>query len=132
MKRINCLIVFLIFSTLLLPVSGCGAREHSLEVVATAYTSSSRETNSNPEQAAWGDELKPGMKVIAVSRDLLDMGLTRGVEVTIEGLPGKYTVVDKMNKRWRRKIDIYMGNNVKKAREWGKKKVVIRWKSESA
>jgi 3D (Asp-Asp-Asp) domain-containing protein len=63
-----------------------------------------------------------------VSRDLIDQGLTHGVEVSINGLEGTYTVLDKMNKRWRRKIDIYMGSDVEAARKWGARTVTIRWK----
>jgi 3D (Asp-Asp-Asp) domain-containing protein len=33
-----------------------------------------------------------------------------------------------MNKRWKKKIDIYMGENVVQAREWGRQKVEISWK----
>ena len=111
---------------------GCSEGTRSLEVTATAYTSSPRQTDATPSIAAWGDKLKPGMKVIAVSRDLLDMGLTRGVKVSIDGLKGKYTVLDKMNRRWKKKIDIYMGKNVKRARAWGKRKVVIHWRKASS
>lgn len=32
-----------------------------------------------------------------------------------------------MNKRWTKKIDIYMGVDVKAAKAWGKKKVTISW-----
>ena len=32
-----------------------------------------------------------------------------------------------MNKRWKKRIDIYMGTDVKKAKEWGKKKVTISY-----
>lgn len=106
---------------------GCGGGEQSLKVTASAYTSSVGETDSTPNLAAWGDTLKPGMKSIAVSRDLIDMGLTHNQEVRIEGLDGTYRVLDKMNKRWKKKIDIYMGNDVKKARQWGKQEVVIYW-----
>lgn len=67
------------------------------------------------------------MKAIAVSRDLIPMGLTHGVKVKIEGLPGTYTVMDKLHKRWRRRIDIYMGNDVEAAKKWGKRQVTIRW-----
>jgi len=66
-----------------------------------------------------------------VSRDLLDRGLTNGTYVTIDGLHGKYKVLDKMNKRWKKKIDIYMGINLKKAKRWGKRKVTIHWKKKS-
>ncbi len=102
-------------------------KEHVLRVTASAYTSCIRETDSTPYLAAWNNRLKPGVKSIAVSRDLLKMGLGNGSYVTIDGLKGKYKVLDKMNKRWKKKIDIYMGCNSKKARRWGKRKVTIRW-----
>lgn len=100
----------------------------TLAVTATAYTSHRGQTDSTPNLAAWGDRLRPGMKVIAVSRDLLTRyNLKRGSLVKIRGLPGQYMVLDKMNKRWRKKIDIYMGKNKKRAFRWGRKKVVIEW-----
>lgn len=103
------------------------APSKSLEVTATAYTSRVSETSGDPYTAAWNNKLTPGEKSIAVSRDLLKRGLTNGVEVKIEGLPGIYTIRDKMNKRWKRRIDIYMGNDLERAREWGKQEVVLRW-----
>ena len=101
-----------------------------LKVTATAYTSHVNQTDSTPNIAAWGDRLKPGMKVIAVSRDLLNVyGLKHKQKVRIKGLEGEYVVLDKMNKRWRKKIDIYMGMNKKKAFRWGRRKVEIYWGS---
>ena len=100
----------------------------TLAVTATAYTSHLGQTDSTPNIAAWGDRLRPGMKAIAVSRDLLvRYKLKHGTSVKIRGLSGRYIVLDKMNKRWRKKIDIYMGMNKRKALRWGKKKVVIEW-----
>jgi len=96
-------------------------------VQATAYNSVRGQTDSTPDVGAWGDKLRPGMRAIAVSRDLLELGLTRGARVKIDGLPGEYRVLDKMAKRWRRKIDIYMGEDVRAARQWGVRKVQIRW-----
>ena len=96
-------------------------------MTATAFTSSRSETDSTPNITAWGDRLKPGMKCIAVSRDLIKLGLKHNTKVKIEGLDGEYIVLDKMNKRWKKKIDIYMGKDRKKALEWGKKKVTIQW-----
>ena len=90
------------------------------------------QTNAQPTIAAWGDELKPGMQAIAVSRDLLKLGLGHGVEVEIDGLPGTWTVLDKMNARWEKKIDIYMGLDSKAAKEWGKQPVVIRWEEQNS
>ena len=97
-------------------------------VTATAYNSVPSQTDGDPRIAAWGDTLEPGMKAIAVSRDLLGIGLKRGVPVVIDGLPGEYVVLDKMASRWRRKIDIYMGEDVAAARRWGKRRVRIRWR----
>ncbi|MBO9470702.1 3D domain-containing protein [Endozoicomonas sp. G2_2] len=91
-----------------------------LNVSATAYNSVPWQTTAKkPAIAAWGDELKPGMRAIAVSRDLIEQGLTHGARVKIEGMPGVYVVRDKMNRRWRKKIDIYMGKDVAAAREFG-------------
>ncbi|MCK5725648.1 MAG: 3D domain-containing protein [Thiotrichaceae bacterium] len=99
-----------------------------LAVTATAYTSHVGQTDSTPNIAAWGDRLHPGMKVIAVSRDLLNKyGLKHNSKVKIRGLSGEYLVLDKMNRRWHKKIDIYMGKDRKKAFRWGHKKVVIEW-----
>lgn len=103
------------------------ARECVLELTATAYNSVPEQTDDTPDIAAWGDVLEPDMKVIAVSRDLLAAGLSYGVPVTIDGLPGEYVVLDKMATRWRNRIDIFMGKDVQAAREWGNRKVTIRY-----
>ncbi|MFW5838080.1 MAG: 3D domain-containing protein [Desulfovibrionaceae bacterium] len=100
----------------------------TIEVKASAYTARPQETKAvNPDIAAWGDKLVPGMKCIAVSRDLIPMGLTHNTPVKIDGLPGEYLVKDKMNKRWTKKIDIFFGNDVQSARQWGVKTVTIHW-----
>ena len=119
----------LIFAILFLLLYSCGSGEskHILKVTATAYNSLPDQTQGDPAITAWGDKLVPGMKVIAVSRDLIPMGLTHGVKVRIGSLSGTYTVMDKLHKRWTRRIDIYMGNDVKAAKEWGKREVTIRW-----
>ena len=99
----------------------------TLVVTATAYNSVPEQTGAQPAVAAWGDRLEPGMRVIAVSRDLLALGLTRGVEVIIDGLEGRWVVRDKMAKRWSRRIDLYMGEDVQAARRWGRRSVTISW-----
>jgi 3D (Asp-Asp-Asp) domain-containing protein len=101
--------------------------ENSLEVTATAFNSVRSQTRGDPTLTAWGVRLEPGMKVIAVSRDLIREGLTNGVEVKIEGLPGTYAVADKLNRRFVRRIDIYMGEDVEAALEWGRRTVTIYW-----
>ena len=99
----------------------------SIEVTASAYNSVENQTSDQPNLGAWGDTLKPGMKCIAVSRDLLSIGIDHNTKVKITGLKGIYLVKDKMNQRWTNKIDIYMGDNIKEAREWGSKKVTIQY-----
>lgn len=121
---------YFIFLSLLFVINGCGKNERSLEVDATAFNSTKGQTDKNPNLAAWGDKLKNGVKSIAVSRDLLKLGLTHDVDVRIDGLPGTYKVLDKMNKKWKKRIDIYMGTDTKAAKKWGKRKVVIHWRAK--
>ena len=99
----------------------------TIQVTATAYNSLAYQTNSNPQITAFGDSLKPGLKYIAVSRDLLKLGLKHNTPVKIEGFDSIYLVKDKMNRRWKNRIDIYMGVDVKAARKWGKKEVSITY-----
>jgi len=54
-------------------------------------------------------------------------GMRNGTKVRIGGLRGYYRVRDKMNKRYRKRIDIYMGLNLRKALRWGRRSVVIYW-----
>ena len=97
---------------------------------ASAFNSVHAQTDATPNVGAWGDRLSPGMKAIAVSNDLLELGLERGQRVRILGLDGEYVVADRMSHRWERKIDIYMGNDVKAARHWGVRDVEIAWTPE--
>ena len=101
--------------------------ERSLTVDASAYNSTAAQTVGDPNEGAWGDEITPGMQIIAVSPDLVEAGLGRGTEVEIEGLSGTWTVLDRTASRHRNRIDIYMGVDVEAAREWGIREVVVRW-----
>lgn len=101
--------------------------DSALEVTATAYNSVRSQTGSTPTLAAWGDRLKPGMRAIAVSPDLEALGMTRGARVRIEGFSGEYLVLDRMPKRWKRRIDIYMGLDVAAARQFGRRTLRISW-----
>lgn len=99
-----------------------------LTVTATAYNSFPEQTSyEHPEITAWGDSIKPGVKWIAVSRDLLRQGLRHNTLVKIDTFEGIYIVKDKMHPRWRNRIDIYMGEDKKKAKEWGRRKVQIQY-----
>ncbi len=107
-------------------IRGFGKRK--LRVTATAYSSHKNQTDDTPFLAAWNNRLRPGMKVIAVSRDMLTRyGMRNGTKVRIGGLKGYYTVRDKMNKRYRKRIDIYMGVDRRRALRWGRRSVAIYW-----
>lgn len=97
-------------------------------VTATAFNSLPGQGHGEDHSlAAWGDTLVPGMKAIAVSRDLLAAGLDYGTAVKIEGLEGTWYVRDKMHARWRNKIDVYLGEDREAALQWGRQQVDIRW-----
>ncbi|MCH2556594.1 MAG: 3D domain-containing protein [Alcanivorax sp.] len=107
------------------------AFKETTTVTATAYNSLEGQGAGNDHSvAAWGDTLVPGMKAIAVSRDLIGAGLDYGTPVRIEGLDGVWYVRDKMHSRWQNKIDIYMGEDLDAARDWGRRRVVIHWGEE--
>ncbi|GAA4323204.1 3D domain-containing protein [Pontixanthobacter gangjinensis] len=96
-------------------------------VTATAYNSVVYQTQNNPRITAWGDTLKPGMKAVAVSRDLLRMGLDHNSRIRIEGFDSVFLIKDKMHYRWRNRIDIYMGEDIEKAKNFGRKKLNIAY-----
>jgi len=137
MRHIKKYILIISPFCLIIILFGCDSQKKddhlkAIEVTATAYNSSEAQTKKgNIGLAAWGDTLVPGEKAIAVSRDLIKEGLEHNTKVKIEGLEGEYIVKDKMNKRWTKKIDIYMGLDEKAAKEWGKQKVKIRYDSLS-
>jgi 3D (Asp-Asp-Asp) domain-containing protein len=125
--------VFIVFVLVLLFNCNNGDKHYvwlTKEVTATAYNSLAYQTSTQPNITAFGDSLKPGMKCIAVSRDLLALGLKHNTLVTINGLDGVYLVKDKMNKRWKNRIDIYMGNDIQAAKNWGRKKLQIKYRLE--
>ena len=109
---------------LLIALRSC---EQELQVTATAYNSVSAQTDRKPNLGAWGDEIIPGMPVLAVSEDLVELGLERGTKVRVEGFDDEFVVLDKMHRRWSKKIDIYMGTDVKAARDFGTREVRIAW-----
>ncbi|EGB15812.1 hypothetical protein DND132_2609 [Pseudodesulfovibrio mercurii] len=126
--------LILLLAAALLALLGYGMSQpnrvlwNSLEVTVTAYNSTRAQTDGDPHRAAWNNRLKPGMKAVAVSRDLIPLGLDNQAEIWIEGFEGPYLVMDKMNRRYRRRIDVYFGKRVKAAREFGRRKVRIYWR----
>ena len=55
------------------------------------------------------------------------LGIGHNTPVKIEGLDSIYLVKDKMHRRKKNQIDIYMGKDIAKAREWGVKKLKIEY-----
>ncbi len=107
------------------PSAAPGARV--LSVKASAYNSVRSQADRDPTITAFGERLRPGMRTIAVSRDLEALGLANGTRVRIDELPGEWRVADRMARRWTRTIDLYFGTDVRAAREWGRRSVTIRW-----
>ncbi|TXD70474.1 hypothetical protein ESV24_04620 [Aequorivita lipolytica] len=103
----------------------------SLNVTATAYNAVEHQTKKGSRRAAWGDLLEDGVKAVAVSRDLIAMGLDHNEEIEIEGFNGTFIVKDKMNRRWTKKIDIFMGLDEQAAKEYGKRQVEIRFNKKN-
>jgi 3D (Asp-Asp-Asp) domain-containing protein len=129
MNRNKLNLLFLIFSVFYF--TSCVSKKMKyLKVDVSAYNSVAYQTDGTPTLTYWEDTLKPGMKAIAVSHDLVDSGLTHGTEVEIEGLKGTYIVRDLMDDRWKTKIDLYMGTNIDSAREWGTKELTIKWEEK--
>lgn len=130
--------------SLVLLVSGCAGRalvlpappppapppaprgEQELEVEATAFNSVEGQTDAQPRLTASGERLRPGLRALAVSADLEQAGLTFGTRVEIDGY-GEWVVLDRMAPRWRRTIDLYLGDDEAAAQHFGRRKVKIRW-----
>jgi 3D (Asp-Asp-Asp) domain-containing protein len=104
-------------------------KQPTLRVTATAFNSLPKQGQGNPNVGAWGDRITPGVNAVAVSPDLVSLGLTRGTTVRIEGLRSPYVVLDRMPAKWRKRIDIYMGTDVEAARAWGRREVNISWEA---
>lgn len=118
--------ILLFAAGLLFEGTGC-AEERRLKVTATAFNSTRAQTDANPTETACGLKLAPGVKVVAVSHDLMKNGLSCGMEIRIEGLDGSWKVGDRTAARHEKRIDIYMGRDIQAAREWGVQKVEITW-----
>ncbi len=73
--------------------------------------------------------VEPSDRVLAnIGKDLppLPVSVVAAL-VKIQGLEGIYLVKDKMHRRKRNQIDIYMGRDVKKAKIWGVQRLKIKY-----
>jgi 3D (Asp-Asp-Asp) domain-containing protein len=122
----------LLFSSGARPAETDSRYFENLKVTATAYTSTVGQTDALPYHGAWGDRLnrlKPGVRVVAVSPDLLRKGLKRGQRVWISGFKHEFIVMDRTAARWQRRVDIYMGDDLAAAQRWGKRRVTLSWET---
>ncbi|SHF09140.1 3D (Asp-Asp-Asp) domain-containing protein [Arenibacter palladensis] len=134
--RSRRLTLWLVLTAVLVSMASCkekvvddGYIWKKLRVTATAYNSFPSQTSKiHPGITAWGDSIKPGMKIIAVSKDLIPLGLDYNTQVKIKGDTSIYLVKDKMHSKWKNRIDIYMGEDKEKALQWGRKKITIHYR----
>jgi len=95
----------------------------STHVTVTAYSARSAETDSSPELTA--DMTPSRIGLLAVSRDLLDAGLSYGQIVVLDGY-GVFRISDTMNKRFTSRVDI-LHSSAKSAKLFGKQSSSLRW-----
>lgn len=100
-------------------------------VVATIYHADPAQTNADYLTTASLkkiDESNPaGHKWIAVSRDLEKLGFTMGTKVCIENageMDGEWTIEDRMNKRWTKRIDFLVNKDMKYGK-WENVKIYV-------
>jgi len=80
-----------------------------MRLLATGYSSSVRETDDTPFITASNTRTRPG--VVALSRDMLrryngQALFTFGDAIHISGI-GDFVIEDSMNRRWRKRLDIW-------------------------
>ena len=102
-------------------------------VTATIYHAVPEQTDDTPFQTASGkfiDWTNPyGHRWMAVSRDLEYSGFAFGTKVLVEGagdLDGVWTVQDRMNERWMKRIDFLVNEDRKLGKWYGVKITIIR------
>lgn len=100
-------------------------------VTATIYHADLTQCNTEYWITASGikiDTLNPiKHRWIAVSRDLEKLGFTFNTKICVEGagnLDGEWTIQDRMNKRWKKRID-FLVNKSRKGGKWYNVKIYI-------
>ena len=107
---------------------------HSLMVTATAYNSTREQTDGEPFTGAWGDrldQLPPGQRAIAVSPDLIALGIHRHQHLHVRGFKRDWVVLDKTPARWHNRVDLYMGGDVQAAHDYGRRDAEISWSTKA-
>ncbi len=101
----------------------------SVPVTITAYSSTVDQCDATPYVTATNRPVRIG--ILAVSDDLrTELGITFGTKVLIPG-HGVFEVQDKMNPRWRRRVDIWH-NDREAAMGFGKQEGLLIWAAKGA
>ena len=112
----------IVLSILLLMSPMPDALIHKIPVTVTAYSSRVCETDNSPTITASNKKVREGY--IALSRDIeRKYGLKFGDKVHLKGY-GEYQFEDRMHRRKRRQVDIFM-HSTKRALKHGRKKSVL-------
>lgn len=100
-------------------------------VTATIYHADPAQCNADYLTTASLKKINPTApekhRWIAVSRDLEKLGYTMGTKVLVTGagdLSGVWTIEDRMNKRWTRRID-FLVNKKRKGGKWYNVKIQV-------
>lgn len=100
-----------------------------VSVVATIYHAVPGQTDDTPNITATGFTInmdKPmSHRIIAVSRDLEKIGFTMNSQVCVTNagsMNGVWTIRDRMNKRWTKRIDFLVNTSIV-AGKWDKAKI---------
>jgi hypothetical protein len=116
-------------AALALLLAACVPHGETASVDVGAFATPLREPGAEPWRGSWGDELRPGMKVLAVSPDLVARGLGRGTRVRIEGLPPSYRVRHELGAGTHERVEIFMGTDAEAARRWHERRAQIWWET---
>jgi len=117
MRRIIKYLVILVLGMNLLALISLSCNGQIM-VTATIYNAVPEQTDSDPLITASLKEIDPNnpQRWIAVSRDLEELGITLGSVVCIDNageMNGEWAVEDRMNKRWRRRIDFLVHDSIR-------------------
>jgi hypothetical protein len=116
-------------AALALLLLACAPHGETARVEVGAFAIELRDPRDEPWRGSWGDELRPGMKALAVSPDLVQRGLGRGTRVRIEGMPPSYRVRHQLGADTRERIEIFMGTDADAARRWHERRARIWWET---
>ena len=100
-------------------------------LTATIYHADPKQCNADYLTTASLKKINPdnpqGHRWIAVSRDLEKLGFTMGTKVCVENageMDGEWTIEDRMNKRWTKRIDFLVNKDMKYGK-WENVKIYV-------